>query len=54
MYSGIEQNRGFIGLGYLITHNTYVEIGYLNQTLFMDSMLTDMALKGSMMNHSLS
>jgi|LakMenE01Jun11ns_1017448.scaffolds.fasta_scaffold8940271_1 hypothetical protein len=54
MHAGFEQNRGFVGLGYLITQNANIELGYLNQTLFMDSMLTDMAVKGSMINHSLS
>jgi hypothetical protein len=54
MHSGFEQNRGFVGFGYLINKNTIIEIGYLNQILLMKSILTDAAIKGSMTNHALS
>ena len=54
MHSGFEQNRGFVGFGYLINKNTIIEIGYLNQILLMKSILTDAAIKGSMINHALS
>lgn len=29
--SGFDQNRGFLGLGYVVTRRLRIEMGYLNQ-----------------------